>query len=153
MSGQKGFSKKELAEQNAKVAELGREEAKLVAAIERAEKTLTENRDRLKETQRARTVENAALEQMIQRGIRAASRGETSRRAALISALLMGDDGEGDGGVPAPAPSPEPRASEQRAPRPSAGETGGGKGAAPEDPAPLGDGEAAPSGGEQSEAA
>ena len=98
MIAKKGFSKKDLADQNAKVAELAKEESKLISAIERGERTLAENRDKLKETQRAKATENALLEQMIQRGIKAAARGDTGKRAALIAALLMSDDGEEDGG-------------------------------------------------------
>ena len=96
MSAKKGFSKKELADQNAKVAELAKEEGKLVSAIERGEKKLAEDREKLKETQRARAAENVALEQMIQKGIKAAAKGDTDQRAALIAALLMGVDGEAD---------------------------------------------------------
>jgi len=110
MSGQNGFSKKQLADQNTKVADLVKEEAKLTAAIERGEKTLAENRDRLKETQRVRTAENAKLEQMIQRGIKIASKGDTSQRAALIAALLMGDGattGPSDAGQDRGATSPK----------------------------------------------
>lgn len=119
MSGQTGFSKKQLADQNTKVADLVKEEAKLAAAIDRGEKTLAENREKLKDTQRSRAAENAKLEQMIQRGIKAASKGDTSQRAALIAALLMGDGpaagqadaGQADGArdrAPNPPKSAEP---------------------------------------------
>lgn len=126
MSGQTGFSKKQLADQNTKVADLVKEEAKLAAAIDRGEKTLAENREKLKETQRVRTAENAKLEQMIQRGIKAASKGDTSQRAALIAALLMGDTppagqtetGQADAGrdrAPTPPKSAEPAPSTSEA--------------------------------------
>jgi len=120
MNAKKGFSKKELADQNAKVADLAKEEAKLVAAIDRGERALAENRDKLKDTQKARSTENAMLEQMIQKGIRAAARGESDQRAALIAALLMGSDGDGadpepqlqlkpsTDATPSPTPAPAP---------------------------------------------
>ena len=107
MNAKKGFSKKDLADQNAKVAELGKEESKLLSAIERGEKALAENREKLKETQRSKATENAVLEQMIQKGIKAAARGESDQRAALIAALLMGADG--DAGSPASAPQADPK--------------------------------------------
>lgn len=115
MSAKKGFSKKELADQNAKVAELAKEEAKLLSAIERGEKALAENRDKLKETQRTRATENATLEQMIQKGIKAAARGESDQRAALIAALLMGGDAE----TPDPEPEADPKAAGPRTPAPT----------------------------------
>jgi len=119
MNAKKGFSKKDLADQNAKVAELGKEESKLLSAIERGEKALAENREKLKETQRSKATENATLEQMIQKGIRAAARGETDQRAALIAALLMGGDGEPH--VPATEPQTElkPGTSRSQTPTPA----------------------------------
>lgn len=135
MNAKKGFSKKDLADQNAKVAELGKEESKLQAAIERGEKTLAENREKLKETQRSKAAENATLEQMIQKGIKAASRGETDQRAALIAALLMGGDGESHAPEPeaapkpgvTPAPVPSPSSAREEIPAStSGGESGAG---------------------------
>ncbi|MFZ3481676.1 hypothetical protein [Sphingomonas sp. 3-13AW] len=108
MSAKKGFSKKELADQHAKVAELVKEEGKVLAAIERAERTLLENREKLKQVQRSRAAENAKLDQVIQKGIRAAAKGDADQRAALIQALLLGADGED--GDPEPQPKEQPGA-------------------------------------------
>lgn len=117
MNAKKGFSKKDLADQNAKVAELGKEESKLLSAIERGEKALAENREKLKETQRSKAAENATLEQMIQKGIKAAARGESDQRAALIAALLMGADGEPN--APSAEPQSEPKPGTSRTPTPT----------------------------------